>query len=89
MQSISKHRKHTKEYGARSKRSLCAAVKARLFACVIIILAFVACIIFGFSHPAPVAEEARSANRTVKAGVFNFEGYHMRDEDGKISGYGI
>ena len=89
MQSISKHRKHTKEYGARSKRSLCAAVKARLFACVIIILAFVACIIFGFSHPAPVAEEARSANRTVKAGVFNFEGYHMRDEDGNLSGYGI
>lgn len=28
-------------------------------------------------------------NRTVKAGVFNFEGYHMRDEQGRLTGYGI
>lgn len=26
---------------------------------------------------------------TVKAGIFNFEGYHMKDEDGRLTGYGI
>ena len=28
-------------------------------------------------------------NRTVKAGVFYFDGYHMEDEDGNLTGYGI
>lgn len=28
-------------------------------------------------------------NRTVKAGVFYFDGYHMEDEDGRLTGYGI
>ena len=28
-------------------------------------------------------------NRTVKAGVFYFDGYHMEDEDGSLSGYGV
>ncbi|WP_251197774.1 response regulator [Anaerotardibacter muris] len=30
-----------------------------------------------------------STNRTVKAGVFAFDGYHMKDEDGELYGYGI
>ena len=29
------------------------------------------------------------ANRTVKAGVFAFDGYHMKDENGELYGYGI
>ncbi|MDE5994761.1 MAG: response regulator [Oscillospiraceae bacterium] len=28
-------------------------------------------------------------NKTVKAGVFYFDGYHMKDEDGRLTGYGI
>ncbi len=30
-----------------------------------------------------------AGNRTVKAGIFHFDGYHMKDEDGNLSGYGI
>ena len=28
-------------------------------------------------------------NRTVRAGVFYFDGYHMEDEDGNLMGYGV
>ncbi|MDE5818601.1 MAG: transporter substrate-binding domain-containing protein, partial [Lachnospiraceae bacterium] len=28
-------------------------------------------------------------NRTVKAGIFYFDGYHMEDEDGNLTGYGM
>ena len=35
------------------------------------------------------ANNESSDIRTVKAGVFHFEGYHMKDEDGALSGYGI
>ena len=30
-----------------------------------------------------------AGNRTVKAGIFHFDGYHMKDGDGNLSGYGI
>lgn len=33
--------------------------------------------------------EAETGNRTVKAGIFHFDGYHMKDEEGNLSGYGI
>ncbi|MDE7106232.1 MAG: response regulator [Anaeroplasmataceae bacterium] len=33
--------------------------------------------------------EGESNNRTVKAGIFSFEGYHMKDEEGRLTGYGI
>ncbi|MDE6302190.1 MAG: transporter substrate-binding domain-containing protein, partial [Clostridia bacterium] len=36
---------------------------------------------FALDTPAP--------NKTVKAGVFYFEGYHMKDENGGLTGYGI
>ena len=39
--------------------------------------------------PASAAEENTGNNRTVKAGVFSFDGYHMQDEDGAYTGYGI
>lgn len=34
-------------------------------------------------------QQQNSDNRTVKAGVFNFDGYHMKDEDNNLVGYGI
>ena len=30
-----------------------------------------------------------AANERVKAGIFYFDGYHTKDEDGKLTGYGI
>ena len=36
---------------------------------------------------ANVADEA--ANARVKAGIFYFDGYHMENEEGRLSGYGI
>ena len=30
-----------------------------------------------------------ATNRTVRAGVFNFDGYHMQNEDGSLTGYGV
>ena len=43
--------------------------------------------------PQPVlpaqAAEAEEPNRTVRAGVFYFEGYHMKDENDVLTGYGI
>lgn len=30
-----------------------------------------------------------AGNRTVKAGIFHFDGYHMKDDAGSLSGYGI
>ncbi len=35
------------------------------------------------------AADKASANRDVRAGIFNFAGYHMKDDEGTLSGYGI
>ncbi|MDE5546048.1 MAG: transporter substrate-binding domain-containing protein [Anaeroplasmataceae bacterium] len=35
------------------------------------------------------AEDRKPNNQTVKAGIFSFEGYHMKDEEGNLTGYGI
>ncbi|MDE6584995.1 MAG: transporter substrate-binding domain-containing protein, partial [Anaeroplasmataceae bacterium] len=51
---------------------------------------FIACLIFIFSNFATAfAADEHSDTETIKAGIFNFEGYHMQDEDGRLSGYGI
>ncbi len=50
-----------------------------LFACFVLIASGI---------PYAAAEEAAN-NRTVKAGVFFFDGYHMRESDGTYTGYGI
>ncbi|MDE7243486.1 MAG: transporter substrate-binding domain-containing protein, partial [Oscillospiraceae bacterium] len=43
-----------------------------------------------FSSSISAASEAEPTNnRTVKAGVFFFDGYHMQDSDGVYTGYGI
>ena len=58
--------------------------------CVTIILALVACLIFVLSNfIAAFADGEQGGNRTYKAGVFELEGYHMKDEDGRLTGYGI
>ena len=58
--------------------------------CVTIILAFMACLIFVLSNfIAAFADGEKDNNRTYKAGVFELEGYHMKDEDGRLTGYGI
>lgn len=54
------------------------------------IAAFTVCLILVLSNFIIVAaEEGQSNNRTVKAGIFYFEGYHMKDEEGRLTGYGI
>ena len=50
-----------------------------LFLCFVLLLSGI---------PAAAAEEPAN-NRTVKAGVFFFDGYHMQDDDGAYTGYGI
>ena len=91
MRNMSKYKnKSHNGYGACQTRSLFSVVKARVIMCAIIVFALIACLILGLSEPATAfAEETQSNNRTVKAGIFGFEGYHMKDEDGKLTGYGI
>ncbi len=48
---------------------------------------FVCLALISSSIPSAAAETAN--NRTVKAGVFSFDGYHMRDDNGVYTGYGI
>lgn len=47
------------------------------------------CLLFLLSDLIPVNASETSENRTVKAGIFYFEGYHMKDEKGRLTGYGI
>ena len=54
------------------------------------ITAFAVCLIVilsGFITAS--ADDVQSGNRTVKAGVFSFDGYHMKDGDDRLTGYGI
>ncbi len=71
------------------------AVKTRFTAFLKVISAFAACLIFLLSNfvllgsSTVFADEAQSSTRTVKAGVFGFDGYHMKDDKGGLTGYGI
>ncbi len=53
------------------------------------LLALFVCVLLISSNIPPAAAEGTADNRTVKAGVFYFDGYHMRDSDGTYTGYGI
>ena len=53
------------------------------------ILALLLCFVLLLSGIPAAAGSAPANNRTVKAGVFFFDGYHMRDDDGSYTGYGI
>ncbi len=64
--------------------------KQRRRSCVkTILLLFICFLLCSSDIPSVSAEETETANRTVKAGVFFFDGYHMRDDDGVYTGYGI
>ena len=51
--------------------------------------ALLICFLLLFPSLAPVSAAEQSNNRLVKAGVFYLDGYHMQDEDGGLTGYGI
>lgn len=53
-----------------------------------ILALFVCCVLISSDIPSVAAAKTEN-NRTVKAGVFFFDGYHMQDSDGVYTGYGI
>ena len=55
------------------------------------LVAFMICLILVLHNFITVvaADDGQSNNRTVKAGIFYFEGYHMKDEEGGLTGYGM
>ncbi len=53
-----------------------------------IFVLFVCFLLISSNIPSVSAAEVED-NRTVKAGVFFFDGYHMRDSNGVYTGYGI
>lgn len=55
--------------------------------CLILILCNI--LTYDFIAAAASDDDDQSNNRTVKAGIFCFEGYHMKDEEGRLTGYGI
>ena len=59
--------------------------RRRMRALILLCIFFV--IIISEGTAAMAGENA--GNRTVKAGIFHFDGYHMKDEEGKLTGYGI
>ncbi|MDE5747581.1 MAG: transporter substrate-binding domain-containing protein, partial [Acetatifactor sp.] len=53
------------------------------------IAAFAICLFFLLSNFIAVDADEQSNNQTVKAGIFYLDGYHMKDEEGRLTGYGI
>ncbi len=53
------------------------------------IFALSVCFMLTLSSIPSVAAAETTNNRTVKAGVFFFDGYHMQDSNGDYTGYGI
>lgn len=51
-------------------------------------LLFLFFVIFSI-NPLAVASDEKPAPRNVRAGVFNFDGYHSRDNNGILKGYGM
>jgi len=52
-------------------------------------LALFACFVLTSSNIPSAAATEMANHRTVNAGVFFFDGYHMRDDNGVYTGYGI
>lgn len=91
MQSISKYKKRfADKCGAGKKSALCAAVKRSprtktiSFFVALLILVLSSFIVSNFTY-----SYAAQDNVQVKAGVFHLEGYHAKDENGNLTGYGI
>ena len=66
----------------KEKRRIQTRVRKRIAALLI-------CFLLLLSNPAAAAAAEQANNITVKAGVFYFDGYHMQDEDGRLTGYGV
>ncbi|MDE6595178.1 MAG: response regulator [Oscillospiraceae bacterium] len=90
MQNIPKNKKaFPKEHGARRKRAARTADIMHMM-CFKRLTAFAVCLIFVLSGFITVfADDVQSGNMTVKAGIFGFEGYHMKDGEDRLTGYGI
>ena len=71
------------------KRANASLTKVKLFLAFITCLLFVLSNFFIFNFHTAFADEAQPTNRTVTAGIFSFEGYHMKDEHDSLTGYGI
>ncbi len=53
------------------------------------LMAFAVCLFLISTALQTVEGAETAADQTVKAGIFYFDGYHMKDEDGNLTGYGI
>ena len=53
------------------------------------VLALLLCLLISLSSLTAADAAQPANNRMVKAGVFYFDGYHMEDEDGGLTGYGM
>ena len=72
------------------KAALPAAAVGRLLPLfLVIIMALLPAVLFLTAKPAAVSAAEISGSRTVKAGIFHFDGYHMKDGDGNLTGYGV
>ena len=86
MQNIQKRGKVFSKIEGTRKKGLMQAVNRTYRR----IAAFTVGLIFILSNfITAAADDGQSNNRTVKAGIFYFEGYHMKDEEGRLTGYGI
>lgn len=72
-----------------TKKPMCITVGTQFIKYVKFIWTFIACLILILFNFITVSAAEKSNNKTVKAGIFEFEGYHMRNEDGSLTGYGI
>ncbi|MDE7230936.1 MAG: response regulator [Oscillospiraceae bacterium] len=85
MKNISKNKKAfaRREGAVCTANKVCAAFTRRIAALMI-------CLTLVLSNFTTVfADGVPAHNRTVKAGIFSFDGYHMKDSDGRLTGYGI
>ncbi len=70
-------------------QSVNRAYRKRIFAFMICLILILCNSITYHSVTVAAEDDSQSNNRTVKAGIFGFEGYHMKDEEGRLTGYGI
>ncbi|MDE6595370.1 MAG: transporter substrate-binding domain-containing protein, partial [Oscillospiraceae bacterium] len=85
MQNISKNKKvFPAGYSVRRKTAARMMLRMKRISAFAVSMVFVLC-----NFITVFADDVQSNNRTVKAGIFSFEGYHMKDEDDRLTGYGI
>ena len=53
------------------------------------LIAFAVCLLLIGTESLTADGAETAADQTVKAGIFYFDGYHMKDEAGDLTGYGI